>query len=106
MNPDGRVASAHRSGGFDRIFRAPLLLSALRISALEKETRMRKSVVCQAALVLLFGFVLGSSRAALASNTAQQSPSSTNTTPQITGTDPEPIDPTVVDLILALLGFA
>lgn len=67
---------------------------------------MRKSVVRQVVLVLLFGLALGSRRSALASGATQGNSSSASATSQITGTDPEPIDPGVVRLILALLGFA
>ena len=67
---------------------------------------MWKSAFSKAVLALLFVVAVGSGRTALASGTNQGTAPSAKPSDSITGTDPEPIDPGLVDLILAVLGLA
>ena len=67
---------------------------------------MWKSALSKAALALLLVVAVSSGRMALASGTNQGTSPSANPSDPITGTDPEPIDPGLVNLILAVLGLA
>jgi hypothetical protein len=71
---------------------------------------MSKHVARNLALALLLVLLTGPANRAFASSTGQTSTSSTTsttstTTDGITGTDPEPIDPDVVSIILTFLGL-
>jgi hypothetical protein len=68
---------------------------------------MRKSVFSKVVLAVLLALAARSGCPALASTPDQggsSQTSSSGSTTTITGTDPEPIDPGLVNLILALLG--
>jgi hypothetical protein len=67
---------------------------------------MYKHAARKLAFVLLLVVLSGSVDRAFASNTTQATTSTTTaTTDGITGTDPEPIEPDVVTIILTLLGL-
>jgi hypothetical protein len=68
---------------------------------------MRKSFVSKALLAVLLALAsrfAHTAQAATPSQGGSRQTSSTASTPTITGTDPEPIDPGVVNIILTLLG--
>jgi hypothetical protein len=67
---------------------------------------MWKSALSKTVLMLLLVVTAVSGRTARAAGTNPGSSPSANPTGQITGTDPEPIDPGLVNLVLALLGLA
>jgi len=72
---------------------------------------MHKPITRKLALLVLLALVAGPVNRAFADGTTQTttpttSSSTTATTDGITGTDPEPIDPGVVSVILSLLGLA
>jgi len=73
---------------------------------------MCKHAAQKLAFVLLLVLVAGPVDRAFASNTTQASTSTTTstssttaTTDGITGTDPEPIEPNIVSILLTLLGL-
>jgi hypothetical protein len=69
---------------------------------------MCKHAARKLAFVLLFVLLAGPADRAFASNTTQASTSTSTTattTDGITGTDPEPIEPNIVSILLTLLGL-
>ena len=73
---------------------------------------MSKNTVRKLAFVLAFALMTGSAGRAFASSAEQTSipsptstSSSSSTSDGITGTDPEPIDPGIISIVLAVLGL-
>lgn len=74
---------------------------------------MSKNIVRKLVFALLLVLLTGPGSLAFASGTGQASTpfstassSSSSTSDGITGTDPEPIDPDIVNIILTVLGLA